>query len=132
MKGEEILERFEIDFFKKDDGTCPVVDFLDSLDVKMQAKVLRTIELLEKNGYELREPYSKLLEDGIFELRIKQGSNITRVLYFFFVNRKIILTNGFVKKTLKMPKNEIALARKYRNVYMEKEGDFKWVILENI
>ena len=78
-----------------------------------------------KNGYELREPYSKFLEDGIFELRIKQGSNITRVLYFFFVNRKIILTNGFVKKTLKMPKNEIALARKYRNVYMEKEGDFK-------
>ena len=132
MKGEEILERFDIDFFKKDDGTCPVVDFLDSLDVKMQAKVLKTIELLEKNGYELREPYSKFLEDGIFELRIKQGSNITRVLYFFFVNRKIILTNGFVKKTLKMPKNEIALARKYRNVYMEKEGDFKWVILENI
>ena len=125
MKGEEILERFEIDFFKKDDGTCPVVDFLDSLDVKMLAKVLRTIELLGKNGYELREPYSKFLEDGIFELRIKQGSNITRVLYFFFVNRKIILTNGFVKKTLKMPKNEIALARKYRNVYMEKEGDFK-------
>ena len=125
MKGEEILERFEIDFFKKDDGTCPVIDFLDSLDVKMQAKVLKTIELLEKNGYELREPYSKFLEDGIFELRIKQGSNITRVLYFFFVNRKIILTNGFVKKTLKMPKNEIALARKYRNVYMEKEGDFK-------
>ena len=46
----------------------------------------------------LREPYSKHLDDGIFELRCKFGSDITRVLYFFYYEGKIILTNGFVKK----------------------------------
>ncbi len=36
-------------------------------------------------GSMLREPYSSPMGDGIFELRTKQGSNITRVFYFFFV-----------------------------------------------
>ncbi len=49
----------------------------------MLAKTLRTIDLLEMNGSLLREPYSKPLESGILELRTKQGSDITRVLYFF-------------------------------------------------
>ena len=77
------------------------------------------IDLLEKNGPLLREPYSKSLEDGIFELRTKQGSNITRVLYFFFIGKKVILTNGFVKKSQKTPKAEKELAKKYK-------ADYEW------
>ena len=49
----------------------------------MQAKLFRLLELLELKGNELREPYSKSLSDGIFEIRAIQGNNITRVLYFF-------------------------------------------------
>lgn len=78
-----------------------------SLDAKMQAKVFRTIDLLENNGTDLRAPYSSPLNDGIFELRIKQGSNITRVLYFFFIGNKAILTNGFIKKTQKTPTGQM-------------------------
>lgn len=83
----------------------------------MKAKVVRTIELLETNGWELGEPHSKSLGDGIFELRIKQSSNISRVLYFFYVNNKAILTNGFIKKTQKTPSSEIKLAKKYKKDY---------------
>ena len=90
------MQNFEVVFFKKENGSCPVEKFLNSLDVKMRAKLLRTISLLEKNGSQLREPYSKSLGDGIFEIRTKQGNDITRVLYFFFLGKKIILTNGFV------------------------------------
>lgn len=68
-------------------------------------------------GNELREPYSKSLSDGIFEIRAIQGNNIARVLYFFVVGKKIILTNGFVKKTQKTPDGEIELAKKYRADY---------------
>ena len=39
----------------------------------------------------------------------KQGSNITRVLYFFYIGKKIIATNGFVKKTQKTPPKELKL-----------------------
>lgn len=73
---------FEVNFYYKADGSCPVRDFLDTLDDKMLAKLLGTISLLEANGTQLREPYSKSLGDGIFELRAKQSSNITRILYF--------------------------------------------------
>lgn len=83
----------------------------------MQAKLFRLIESLELKGNDLREPYSKSLSDGIFEIRAIQGNNITRVLYFFVVGKKIILTNGFVKKTQKTPDGEIEIAKKYRADY---------------
>jgi len=33
------MEQFEIHYFRKDDDSCPVKDFINSLDVKMKAKV---------------------------------------------------------------------------------------------
>lgn len=72
---------------------------------------------MEQNGNEFREPYSKHLEDGIFELRVKHGSDIARTLYFFIMGHKIVLTNGFVKKTQKTPKSEIELAKRCRTDY---------------
>jgi len=92
---------FEVNFYKTADGYCPVETFFNSLDKKMVAKLLKGVILLEEFGNELREPYSKSLDNGIFELRAKHSSNITRVLYFFIENHKIILTNGFVKKSQK-------------------------------
>lgn len=111
------MQRFEVEYFEKEDGTCPAEEFILSQDVKMRAKLFRLLELLEEYGNTLREPYSKSLSDGIFEIRAKLGTDITRVLYFFYIGNKIILTNGFVKKTQKTPPSEIALAKKYRAEY---------------
>ena len=55
------MSAFEVNFYYKADGSCPVRDFLDTLDDKMLAKLLGTISLLEANGTQLREPYSKSL-----------------------------------------------------------------------
>ena len=93
------------------------MEFLDSLDAKMYAKVSRTIRLLELKGHQLRAPHSKELTDGIMELRISFGGNITRVLYFFIVGDTAVLTNGFVKKTRQTPPQEIARAKEYREDY---------------
>ena len=95
-------------------------EFLLSLDVRMRAKLLGILQVLQEKGNQLREPYSKHLEDGIFEVRGKVGTDITRVLYFFYCDGKIIVTNGFVKKTQKTPANEIRTANKRRNEYMER------------
>jgi phage-related protein len=64
---------------------------------------------------------AKHLDDGIFELRAKVGSNSTRVLYFFFVGQRVVITNGFVKKTQKTPKAEIEKAKAYRESYKRRE-----------
>jgi len=112
---------FKVIFYESDDGKRPAEKFLSTLEVKMRAKMVGILEILQENGNQLRETYSAYLHDGIFEIRGKIGSNITRILYFFFNDGKIILTNGFIKKTNKIPKNELALAKKYRKDYLLRE-----------
>ena len=111
--------------YETPNGDQPAKEFLLSLDKKMRAKMADTISILQDNGYELREPYSKHLSEGIFELRAKVGSDITRVLYFFYVDRHIILTNGFIKKTQKTPPKEIERAKKYRADYLRRKESRK-------
>ena len=86
----------------------------------MRAKLVGLLQILQEKGNLLREPYSKHLDNGIFEIRGKVGTTITRVLYFFYYDNKIILTNGFVKKTNKTPVNEIKLAKMRRKVYLDR------------
>ena len=114
------MDKLEVEFYTKDNGEKPAKDFILSLDTKMRAKVLGIISVLEEKGNYLREPYSKHLEDGIFEIRGKVGTDITRVLYFFYYGKRIIITNGFVKKTQETPRREIKLAKLYRKDYLER------------
>ena len=101
------MDKFEIIFYEKEDGTEPAKEFIKRLDKKMQAKMLRTIEMLQNNGYELREPYSKSISEGILELRAKVGSDISRVMYFFVIGKTAVLTNGFIKKHRKLQKKNL-------------------------
>ena len=112
---------FEVKFYDKPDGEKPAKEFLENLEHKIRAKMLRLIDLLEKNGNELRRPYSAHLDDGIFELRATVGSNTTRILYFFFIEHQIILTHGFIKKTDEVPPNEITKAKNYRAEFLNRE-----------
>ncbi len=115
------MNNFTIEFFETENGTLPAEEFILSQDIKMRAKIFKTLELLEFNGNQLREPFSKHLTEDIYELQTKQGNNISRILYFFFINKKIILTNGFIKKTQKTPKNELQKALKYKKEYLERK-----------
>ena len=108
-------------FYDKPDGTEPAKEFLDTLDAKMFAKMTRAIEVIKHGGTTVREPYSKHLDDGIFEVRAKVGTDISRVLFFFFTGKRFILTHGFIKKTQKTPPSEIKLAKKYRQEYLSRK-----------
>ena len=116
----ETLNKFTIEFYERENGDIPAEDFLLSLDIKMRAKLLGIMSILQEKGNQLREPYRKHLDDGIFEIRGKVGTDISRVLYFFYYEGKIIFTNGFVKKTQKTPKSEIEKSKMYRNNYLER------------
>lgn len=111
---------YKLEFYESADEQKPVEAFLDSLDDKMAAKLIGLLELLEEKGTELRMPISEHLTDGIFEIRCKLGSNITRTLYFFYAGRRIIVTNGFVKKSQKTPPKEIRLAKKRREDWIKR------------
>ena len=115
------MEEYEIELYEKSDGSCPLADFLDELEPKMWAKVSRNIDVLAKHNINLREPLVKPACEGLFELRTQQGNNITRIFYFFFVGKKIIMTNGFVKKTQKTSKKYIEIAIEYKNDYIKRK-----------
>ena len=115
------MEKFNIIMYETEAGRLPVVDFLSSIkDDKLLAKIYRDIKLLEVSGNLLREPYSKALNNGWFELRTKQGTNISRIIYFFIVGNNIVLTNGFIKKTQKTPPSEIEKALEYRRDFLKR------------
>ena len=116
---------FQAVFYDKPDGTEPAKDFLDSLDAKMFAKMIHVIEVLKASGTSIREPYSTHLSDGIFEVRAKVGTDISRVLFFFFTGQRFVLTHGFIKKSQKTPTSEIERAKRYRTEFLNREENQK-------
>ncbi len=114
---------FKVEFFALTDGSMPALETIRSItDLKLKAKVFRSLRLLETFGNQLGEPDTKHLRNGIYELRTKQGSNIFRNLFFYHRGKVIVVTNGFIKKTQKTPEAEIALAERRRSDY-EKENN---------
>lgn len=110
---------YEVDYYVNERGKCPTREFIDSLPLKMKAKVFSRIELLEEYGPMLGMPFSRHLRDGIYELRTVQSGDINRILYFFVVGKRVILTHGFTKKTQRTPDREISKAEKARTDWKE-------------
>lgn len=112
---------FSVNFYREDDGTKPVGQFIRNLDVKMKAKVVSDLHRLEMLWNEARAPLSKHLEDDIFELRSVFDNDIVRILYFFDGDQIIIATNGFVKKQQKTSRSEILLAKQRETIYLSRK-----------
>lgn len=112
---------WDIEYYQKENGEIPVENFLLSLNPKLRAKAYSDIMLLKRLGINIRTPYSSPLQGdkykGLFELRTKFSSDITRIFYFLFDKNKFILLNGFVKKTNKTPERELKRAVKYKKDY---------------
>jgi len=111
---------YEVIFFETSTGRCQTNDFLDSLQLKVKAKVEKWIEKLEEHGPHLPRPYADVVSGKIRELRIKFGSNQYRLLYFFY-GKTVVITHGFVKKTDAVPANEITLAERYMNEFLNEQ-----------
>ena len=103
---------WEIELFTTASGEEPVADFLDGLPRKHRAKAIWEIELLATQGTGLTLPYVKHIDGGLWELRIKFSSDISRIFYFIPLQDRIVLLHGFVKKTDHTPPGEIDIAKK--------------------
>lgn len=113
---------FTIEVFKSRSGRDYVGDFLNSLDIMSRATVESDLSELERLGTRAKEPLSKPLGNGLFELRSKTPMGNVRILYFFLKGRIILLTNGFVKKTWDVPQDEIDIARRRMKEYTQRFG----------
>jgi phage-related protein len=91
--------------------------FLNQRD-KVKDKIIWTFELIEELQ-RVPKTYLKHIEstEGLFEIRVQQGSDIFRIFCFFDHGQLIVLANGFQKKTQKTPKQEITKALKIKEEY---------------
>lgn len=102
---------YEVLFYESPKGKCPTDDFLDTLEPRVRAKILKWMQKLGAEGPLLPRPYADTVRGKIRELRVVFGSNCYRFM-FFFVKRKIIITHGFMKKTRKIPVSEVIRAER--------------------
>lgn len=100
------MEHYEIIFFTLEDGTQPAREYIESLSVKMRARIAKIIALLREYGGQVRMPYSEYLQDVIFQIRAQQEGNISRVLYFFNNGQRIVLTMALQRKPPRRPQRD--------------------------
>jgi phage-related protein len=104
-----VVPKTQVVFYQEEDGTAPVLDWLDELPSQALDKCRIRIERLRELGHELRRPEADLLRNGIYELRVGlQGVNY-RILYFFHGRVAAVLAHGLVKERA-VPSREIDLA----------------------
>src|SRR3972149_9277831 len=105
---------FKIVFYKDSFGKSPIEEFflkLASSTRLLLCKAREGIEKLRNKAYH-KEPLSKYIEQGLWELRIRSENNILRILYTFKKGQIVILLHSFIKKQQKTPERELKLARK--------------------
>lgn len=109
----------QIIFYQKQNGKIPVKEFLNELVIKnpyFNAKILQKIDLLLLDR--LWNDEVKYIWDKIYELRIKQSSNISRIFYFTIKNEKIILLDWIIKKSQKLDNSVIERVKRYKDDFL--------------
>jgi len=109
-------EIFSIEFYTAKDGSSPAEEWLESQPLKMQQKFAVLFKVLGDAGKIFNEQKFKHLTgtNQLFEFKADQG----RVLCFFFIGKRVILTHGFLKKSDKTPKGEIERAENLKSDFM--------------
>ena len=101
---------WQVDFFVDDHGHAPVEDYLTSLPVQHRAKLLALVKVLEQEGANLPFPYSSQVRGKLRELQTQQGKDKLRILYFGDARRVFVLLHGVVKRSAKLPEEDIRIA----------------------
>jgi phage-related protein len=103
---------FTVEFYETESGVCPMQDFLEDLKVTDPddfAAVIAGLAKLRNRQYH-REPLSKALGNGLFEMR-HVGKLNTRIIWFFMKNRRIVALHGIRNKGQAIPARDLDTAR---------------------
>lgn len=113
---------FSVEFYKTEAGACPVRKFLDALkasDPDDFAAVVSGLAKLRSRQYH-REPLSKALGNGLYELR-HVGKLNTRMLWFFVKNRRIVFVHAIRNKGRSIPERDLTTAEERMRDWRKRE-----------
>jgi phage-related protein len=112
----------EVKFYQTKTGRSPIEEFLDSLSAKQAQKVAWTLGLLEELNSVPAQYFQKMVNtDDLWEVRVRAGSNIFRLLGFFDGAKLVVLSHAFQKKTQKTPRQAIKLAEDRKQDYFKRK-----------
>jgi len=103
---------WRVDFYVDTEGHAPVEKYLAELAVPHRAKALAVIRLLEQEEPNLPFPYSSQVRGKLRELRTQQGKDRLRILYLGDPRRVFILPHGILKRSAKLPEEDIRIAER--------------------
>ena len=108
-------------FYRTESGSCPVEEFLESLQSKQAQKVAWVLQLIEEFDVVPVQYFKKLVNtDDLWEVRVQTGGNIFRIIGFLDDEQLVVLNHAFQKKTQKTPKNDIKLAEMRKRDYLNR------------
>lgn len=113
---------FTVEFYETESGRCPIEEFLDELkasDPGDFASVMAGLAKLRHRQYH-REPLSKSLGKGLFELR-HVGKLNTRVLWFFIKGQRIVAVHGIRNKGQAIPARDLDTARERMRDWLKRK-----------
>jgi len=109
---------WQVIFYMDDDGNEPVKDFILAQQDGAIAEILHVFKLLREFKIKLGMPYvRKIGKSGLRELRIKHSSDLYRIFYFAYIERKFVLLHAILKKEAKTPESDKEIAIKRMNDY---------------
>ncbi len=93
-------------------------EFVQGMNEASRKKYASCIEILEKNG-KLNYPMAEKVDgaDGLFAIRIMTGNN-ERLFYCYDDGDYVLILCGHVKKTAKIPKQELKKALVIKRRYL--------------
>ncbi|MBS0616070.1 MAG: type II toxin-antitoxin system RelE/ParE family toxin [Verrucomicrobia bacterium] len=103
---------FTIEWFYDTAGKSQALEYFMKQPESKKRKVLNLFRLMDDHGKIFDKTKFRYEDDKIYAFKPQPD----RYMCFFYQGRKIIVTNAFVKKTDKLPKEEKEQALKaYRN-----------------
>ncbi|MBI4551151.1 MAG: type II toxin-antitoxin system RelE/ParE family toxin [Candidatus Latescibacteria bacterium] len=107
--------------YQDEDGTVPILDWMEELSPKARVKCLARIKRLRERGHELRRPEADYLRDEIYELRVDLQGVHYRILYFFHGRTVAVLAHGVIKEH-RVPPHAIDTAIRRRQKFVQDPG----------
>jgi phage-related protein len=98
-------------FYRTEAGGEPAREWLRGLSPEDRKRIGEDVKTVEF-GWPIGMPVCKPLGDGIYEVRTTLAQNrIARMLFYIDKKSRMVLLHGFIKKTQKIPDENLELAR---------------------
>ena len=108
--------KFTIEWYFTEDGKIPALEYFNELDLDDKVKTIDLFKLMANEGKIYNQKKFRNEHDKIYAFKPKPH----RFMCFFFVGKRIIVTNGFIKKKDELPPEEKKRALKYQKDYEER------------